>query len=160
MNPIYQEHALQIITAEINSYQGQSRKIRLLCAIEIGKRLKDAKALLPHGEWGPWLEESVSYSQRTVSNLIRLSEEYTKLAGGLPNSQALANISDNMSVRKLQKAVKERGQVLHKNASLQQKLAASLQKLEETKKKASYLSLMATSDKLTFQYNLFYNLII
>jgi len=44
-------------------------------AIEVGKRLKEAKALLPHGEWGKWLVESVSYSQRTANRLMQLFEE-------------------------------------------------------------------------------------
>ncbi|KUO78350.1 MAG: hypothetical protein APF81_02885 [Desulfosporosinus sp. BRH_c37] len=36
------------------------REILITNAIEIGRRLKEAKGLLPHGEWGKWLKESVS----------------------------------------------------------------------------------------------------
>lgn len=171
------ERTLPVITAEIISYQEQSRKIRLLYAIEIGRRLKEAKALVPHGEWSQWLEKSVNYSQRTANNLVRLFEEYAGQGDGLPYSQALANMSytqalilldipeeeraafidsldlASLSVRELQKAVKERDQIRHENDNLRQKLEASRQELEETKGKASYLALMDTSDKLTFQYN-------
>jgi hypothetical protein len=45
-------------------------KILLTNAIEIGRRLKEAKELVPHGEWGKWLEELVSYSQRMADKLI------------------------------------------------------------------------------------------
>lgn len=177
MNHSDKERTLQVIAAEIISYQEQSRKIRLLCAIEIGRRLKEAKALIPYGEWGTWLEESVSYSQRTATNLIRLFEEYEGKQTGLPDWQTFANLSysqalvlldipeeerapfidsldiDNMSVRELQKVVKERDQVRQENVDLIQKLANSQKELEETKAKACYLTLIDTSDKLTFQYN-------
>jgi hypothetical protein len=33
-------------------------------------------ALLPHGEWGKWLVESVSYFQRTADKLMQLFKEY------------------------------------------------------------------------------------
>jgi len=68
-------------------------------AIEIGKRLKEDKALLPHGEWGKWLVESASYSQRTANKLMQLFKEYgDKLfaAGddsGSSNSSALTNLT-------------------------------------------------------------------
>ncbi|KUO77205.1 MAG: hypothetical protein APF81_28130 [Desulfosporosinus sp. BRH_c37] len=45
-------------------------------AIEIGRRLQVAKALVKHGEWGKWLEESVSYSQKTAERLVKHYEEY------------------------------------------------------------------------------------
>jgi len=66
----------QGIAAEINRIKQQTFKIMLTNAMEIGKRLKEAKDLLPHGEWGKWLVESVSYSQRTANRLMQLFEEY------------------------------------------------------------------------------------
>lgn len=116
----------------------------MLCAIEIGRRLKEAKALVSYGEWSQWLEKSVNYSQRTVNNLLRLFEEDEGKEDGLPNSQTLANFSyipalilpdipiDNISVNELQKAVKERDQIRQENNNLRQKLAANRQELEET----------------------------
>lgn len=40
-----------IIAAEINMINQQTKKALLTGAVEIGKRLKEAKALVPHGEW-------------------------------------------------------------------------------------------------------------
>ena len=48
-----------IIAAEINFYKEQTRKITLLNCSEIGRRLREAKRLIPHGEWGNWLEDQV-----------------------------------------------------------------------------------------------------
>jgi len=65
-----------VIAAEINRITCQTKKILLTSAIEIGRRLQEAKALVKHGEWGKWLEESVSYSQKTAERLVKLYEEY------------------------------------------------------------------------------------
>ena len=45
-----------VIATEINTIRHQTRKILLAGALEIGRRLKEAKELLPYGEWGKWLE--------------------------------------------------------------------------------------------------------
>ncbi|WP_019850111.1 DUF3102 domain-containing protein, partial [Desulfitobacterium sp. PCE1] len=79
-----------LIAAEINTIKHQVSKVLLFSAIEIGCRLAEAKSLIPYGEWGKWLEESVSYSQRTANNLIRLFEEYGSNQPALQDSQALA----------------------------------------------------------------------
>ncbi len=50
IEPIIERTPL-VIAAEINRIKQQTCKIMLTNAIEIGKRLKEAKALLPHGEW-------------------------------------------------------------------------------------------------------------
>lgn len=78
-----------VIAAEINMITCQTRKILLTSAIEIGRRLQEAKDLVKHGEWGKWLEESVSYSRRTAERLIKLYEEYgPKLPDGSDRSNA------------------------------------------------------------------------
>ena len=61
------------IASEINFIKEESGKMLLTNAVEIGGRLTEAKALLPHGEWLKWLTESVrllpEYSQQTDENL-------------------------------------------------------------------------------------------
>ena len=65
-----------MIATEINSIKSQTRIMVLCNSIEIGRRLVEAKEMLPHGEWGKWLETSVDYSQSTANNLMRIFEEY------------------------------------------------------------------------------------
>jgi len=74
-NPITERTPL-VIAAEIKMITYQTKKILLTSAIEIGRHLQEAKAMLKHGEWIKWLEESVNYSRRTASRLIKLYEEY------------------------------------------------------------------------------------
>lgn len=125
-----------IIAAEINMIRKQAEKAALNSAIEIGRRLAEAKRLVPYGEWNQWLEESVSYTERTAQRFMQVFEAYgekqpaVREAGaelqGLPDincTQALVLLAvpaedrarfiadldlENMSVRELQKAVKER----------------------------------------------------
>jgi Protein of unknown function (DUF3102). len=51
--------------------------------------LLEAKDLVKHGEWGKWLAESVSYSQKTAERLIKLYEEYgPKFSDGSDRSKS------------------------------------------------------------------------
>lgn len=126
-----------VIAAEINSIKEQTR-IQVLCnSIEIGRKLKEAKEIVHHGEWGNWLKEKVDYSKSTANNLMKIFEEYgadqinllgdnlkSQTFGNLSYSQALVllgigdseerekfieeNKADEMSTRELQKAISEK----------------------------------------------------
>jgi len=102
IEPIIERTPL-VIAAEINRIKQQTCKIMLTNAIEVGKRLKEAKALLPHGEWGKWLVESVSYSQRTANRLMIPEDEREKFI--------LQHDVKDMTTRELDQALKERNQI-------------------------------------------------
>lgn len=147
-----------LIATEINSIKDQTRKMLLVNSIEIGRRLVEAKELVPHGEWGKWLEESVDYSKTTARNLIRIFEEYGadqfSLFGSEAKSQALGDLSytqavallgvpteeredfikenniDSMSTRELQKAIKEK-QVLEEKLKRELEAKAKLEEKHE-----------------------------
>jgi chromosome segregation ATPase len=108
-----------LIATEINSIKEQTQKMLLVNSIEIGRRLVEAKELLPHGEWGKWLEESVDYSQRTANNLMKIFEAYgdkqLSLFGSEAKSQALANLSYTQAVALLGVPEEEREQFVHEN---------------------------------------------
>lgn len=53
--------------------------------LTIGRCLIEAKEQLPHGEWLPWLNERVEFSERTARNFMRLAREWS-------NRQALADL--------------------------------------------------------------------
>lgn len=79
-----------VITAEIKEICHQAQSMALLYAVEIGRRLVEAKQAIPHGAWGDWLKDEVEFSQRSANNFMKIYEEYS---GELSNSQALANLS-------------------------------------------------------------------
>ena len=82
-----------MIAAEINGIKEQVRSTVVAGAIEIGRRLIEAKQLLPHGEWKGWLEAHVSYSERTAQNMMHLAHEYRD-----GKAQAIADLSYTKAV--------------------------------------------------------------
>lgn len=45
-------------------------------AIEVGRRLNQAKGLLPHGAWGDWLEKEFTLSTRSATRYMKLAKEF------------------------------------------------------------------------------------
>lgn len=109
----------EVIAAEINSIKEQTRKVVLYNSIEIGRKLVEAKELVPHGEWGNWLEEAVDYSKSTANNLMKIFEEYgsaqiTLLDDNL-KSQAFGNLSYSQAVLLLGLSSKDREKFVEEN---------------------------------------------
>ncbi len=127
------------IASEINNIKHKTDKMILQNCVQIGRCLTEAKAVLAHGEWGKWLKESVSYSERTANYLMQIYREFgpkpASRPGGLLNPQPVADLGftqavillgipaeerekfmachdvENMSKRELQEAVREKRQV-------------------------------------------------
>ena len=53
---------------------------------EMGCRLTEVKAQLPHGEWGKWLAEAVDFSQDSAGRLIAIADAF-------PNSAPVRNLN-------------------------------------------------------------------
>lgn len=131
---------LDVIEMEIRVLQDQAQRVVLGYAIETGRRLEEAKAMLEHGQWGGWLRK-MGYSQSTANNLMRVFREYgasqQSLFGGEANSQALGNLTytkalqllalpdqeareafvaehdvEHMSTRELEQALKDRAEAM------------------------------------------------
>lgn len=85
------------VALEIRTLQRQAQGIILSYAIEIGRRLEEAKAMLPHGEWGAWLKREVNYSPSAAQNFMKVYREYgdsqQSLFGGIPKSQTFGNLT-------------------------------------------------------------------
>ena len=98
----------EVIAAEIRALTST-----VLCnIIEIGRRFVEAKAMLPHGSFGPWLENSTGYSQRTANNFMKLYDAYGDQQGSLfgaePNSQTFANLPYSKALALLSVPAEER----------------------------------------------------
>lgn len=139
--PMTAQRDIQTVTVEINVLHRQAQEMALSYAIQIGQRLKEAKAMLNHGEWGRWLETEVPFKPSTAQNFMRIFEEYgsnqtslfgeakSQTIGNLPYTKALKLLaigdSDereafieehdvaNMSTRELEKAIRERDEARH-----------------------------------------------
>ncbi|MHB8125250.1 MAG: DUF3102 domain-containing protein [Desulfitobacteriaceae bacterium] len=168
MSDMLTERTPFVIAAEINTIKYQTEKTLLTGAVEIGRRLTEAKALVPHGEWSKWLEDEVNFTQRTAQNLMRIYEEYggkqpAALNAGaqaqeLPNlgyTQALILLGipeeeraqfiddldiDSMTTRELKKAVDERKQAQQERDRAEQENADLRKALDDEKGKTTRLT--------------------
>lgn len=93
------ENRLAVLAGEINFIKEQARdaiqQMAFRSAVEIGRILVEAKEQVAHGEWGAWLEENVSYSERTAQNFMSIYKGYvvngkTQPVADLNFTQALA----------------------------------------------------------------------
>lgn len=100
---------LATITNEICFYKRQTELALLSGAIEIGRRLVEAKAMIGHGNWGNYLKEQVNFSQSTANNMMRLYEEYgTGQVSVFGNSQSIMNLDPTKALKLLAIPAEER----------------------------------------------------
>ena len=96
------ERTPAIIAGEINYIKRQAQQALLATSVEIGRKLNEAKALVPHGMWEEWLVENVDYSQSTANNLMRIATEYgdeqVSLFSGRSNSETFASLTYSQAV--------------------------------------------------------------
>lgn len=108
-----------LIAAEINKIKEDTRRVLIYNSIEIGRKLVEAKELVPHGEWGSWLETEVNYSKSTANNLMKVFEEYgseqISLLGDNLKSQAFGNLTYSQAVLLLGVPGEEREKFVEEN---------------------------------------------
>ena len=161
---------IEVVTTEINVIFKQSQQVLLGYAIELGRRLEEAKQMLPHGSWSEWLKDSTEFSQSTANNFMRIYKEYgaaqQSIFGGEAKSQTLGNLPytkalkllampeeereefvethdvDTMSTRELEAAIRERDEAKKQAEEYKSKLAG----LEEQEKEADERAAEAESE--------------
>lgn len=109
---------IDTVTTEIITITRQAQQILLTSAIEIGRRLVEAKSMVPYGEWGNYIERELNYSQSTANNFMRLFEEYgdrqESLFGG-NDVKALGDLSYTKVLRLLALPAEERVEFAQQN---------------------------------------------
>lgn len=124
---------IEVITKEI--LDAKQRTVESILAI--GQGLLEAKTLLSHGEWLPWLTERVDFSEATAQNYMKLARRFSnpETFRDLGYSKALVLLAlpdktmdefievphvvdgeektvSDMSVRELKAAIRERDEAL------------------------------------------------
>ena len=92
---------IETITAEILTLKQNAGD----AIIGIGQRLIEAKEMLPHGSWLPWLEDQVEFSVSAANRFMRLAREWT-------NSSALTNLGATKALSLLALPPEEREQFI------------------------------------------------
>lgn len=98
------ERTIETITEDILDAQRRGGE----AILTIGRCLIEAKEMLPHGEWLPWLTEKVSYSDRTARRFMQMYRQ-------LSNRPALANLGASKALALLALPEKDREDFLSEN---------------------------------------------
>lgn len=165
MNKIVTVRDVEIVTAEIVTIKRQAQQVLITAAIEIGRRLTEVKAMVPHGEWGRYLEERVEYSQSTANNMMKIYREYgseqESLFDGFAKSQAFANLNYTQALALLSvpaedrerfaeendvanKSTREIQELIRQQEVLEAALEASEEKCDDVKKRLAELQTRAS----------------
>ena len=121
MAPPPERRTIEAITGEIL----EAKRAGGEAILTIGKCLIEAKEMLRHGEWLPWLNEQVELSERTAQKFMKLAREWSNpntladlgaskalMLLALPEGERDAFLEDHnvidMSARQLEAAIRER----------------------------------------------------
>lgn len=131
-----------VLAVEIRSLQQQARIVVMSYAVEIGRRLCEAKSVVPHGEWGKWLEEQVKFSQSTAQNYMKMYERFGSEQIGLFESektQAIMNLPYTKALKLLTVPEEEMDDFLEENNVSEmstRELEQAIRERDEAKKEA------------------------
>lgn len=126
---------INTITTEIKTLYQTALRSELSYAVQLGRKLTEAKTLVEHGEWGNWIKDNLPFSQDKASMMMKIYDAYganqESLFGDI-NSETFRNLGisqafvllsvpenereqfvkdndvESMSVRELKKAIEER----------------------------------------------------
>lgn len=138
--PAVSERDLGTVTIEIKTLHRQAQQMVISYAIEIGRRLTEAKSLVEYGGWGAYIKEELGYSQSTANNFMRLFEEYGKsqqsLFGGETDSQTFGNLTYTQALALLALPAEEREEFVQTNdveSMSTRELEAAIRERDEAK---------------------------
>ena len=121
MESAAESRSIEVITGEILDAKRAGGE----AILTIGKCLIEAKEMLRHGEWLPWLNEQVELSERTAQKFMKLAREWSNpntladlgaskalMLLALPEGERDTFLEDHnvidMSARQLEQAIRER----------------------------------------------------
>ena len=146
---------INTITTEIKTLYQTALRSELSYAVQLGRKLTEAKQLVDHGEWGTWIRDNLPFSQDKATMMMKIYDAYganqESLFGdinsetfrnlGISQAFALLSVPENereqfvrdndvesMSVRELKKAIEERDAAI----TAQKQLEEDNKKLRES----------------------------
>lgn len=121
---------LNMIGNEIRFLYSEGTKQELRYAIEIGRKLKEAKELCGHGQWADWLKENVPFSQSKANKLMAVHEKFganQESFFGEANSETFTNLGLSQAFLLLSVPDEEREEFVKEN-KVEDMTAAELRK--------------------------------
>lgn len=68
--------SIEIVTAEIHTIRDNVARVFMDGVVQIGRRLEEAKQLVPQGEWLAYLDKELGYKPSTAQNYMRIAREF------------------------------------------------------------------------------------
>ena len=87
-NTVVAVRSIEIVTAEIHTIRDNVAKVFLDGVVQIGRRLEEAKQLVPQGEWLAYLDKELGYKPSTAQNYMRIAREFGDAQIGLSGKTA------------------------------------------------------------------------
>jgi chromosome segregation ATPase len=139
MTEMQNTRTLEVVAAEIRTFTASM----LNNIIEIGRRLCEAKELVPYGSFGTWVKENTGYSSSTANNFMRLYQEYGAAQGSLfgatvEDFQTFGKLSYSKALALLQLPSGEREEFVRENdveAMSTRELNEAIRERDEAKQK-------------------------
>ena len=128
--------SIEIVTAEIHTIRDNVARVFMDGVVQIGRRLEEAKQLVPQGEWLQYLDKELGYKPSTAQNYMRIAREFgdgqVGLSGKTPGdffgnlgySQLLPLLGLPEEERELEDADKDLSDYQHKLHDEKQKTKA------------------------------------
>lgn len=91
------ERRLAVLADEVRHEVGQADadfQSAVQHAIQAGEKLTEAKGLVGHGEWLPWLQQNFPGSERTARNYMRLAANRQRVADLPSIREAVASLTE------------------------------------------------------------------
>lgn len=80
--------SIEIVTAEIYTIRDNAARVFMDSVVQIGRRLEEAKQLVPQGEWMNYLDTKLGYKPSTAQNYMRIAREFGDGQVGLSGKTA------------------------------------------------------------------------
>ncbi len=75
-NDVVAVRSIEIVTAEIHTIRDNVARVFMDGVVQIGRRLEEAKQLVPQGEWLAYLDKELGYKPSTAQNYMRIAREF------------------------------------------------------------------------------------
>ena len=75
-NEVVAVRSIEIVTAEIHTIRYNVARVFMDGVVQIGRRLEEAKQLVPQGEWLQYLDKELGYKPSTAQNYMRIAREF------------------------------------------------------------------------------------
>lgn len=155
MSELTVQRSADTIATEIVSIRAAAEQAMVIVAtnasFEIGRRLCEAKEIVPSGEWMAYIEERLNYGKSTAENLMRIYRDYGS-QDVIPNlgkspAELFGQLSQSQMVAMFGLPLEQRVELMEEKPEVAEMSAREIQKLVKEKKAAEKAKAAAEKER-------------